>query len=78
VRFHRWFVMALKKIKTNTLKEETKCKPQMDVKYKIRQVLRKIMGYIHMHIHTLKKREKQCKTNKQTKKKKSRRDLSSE
>ena len=58
VRFHRWFVMALKKIKTNTLKEETKCKPQMDVKYKIRQVLRKIMGYIHMHIHTLKKKRK--------------------
>jgi len=35
VRFHRWFVMALKGIKTNTLKHETKGKPQTNDKFKI-------------------------------------------
>ena len=49
VRFHRWFVMAIKGIKTNTLKQETKCLHQTNGKYKIRQILTKIMNYIHTH-----------------------------
>ena len=59
--------MALTGIKTSTLKQETKCKPQTNGKYKIRQVLTKIIGYIHMHAHTEKK--KQCKRKKKKKKK---------
>ena len=51
-RFHKWFVMALKGIKTNTLKQETKCKPQTNGKCKIRQILAKIIEYIQRHIYT--------------------------
>ena len=39
--------MALKGIKTNTLKQEKKCKPQTNSKCKIRKTLTKIMEYIH-------------------------------
>ena len=49
VRFHRWFVMVINGIKTNTLKQETKCLHQTNGKYKIRQILTKIMNYLCTH-----------------------------
>ena len=51
-RFHKWFVMALSEIKTNTQKRETKEEPQTNGSYKIRQILMKIMEYTHINIHT--------------------------
>ena len=50
-RFHKWFVLALSEIKTNTPKQETKDKPQTNGTYKIRQIIIKIMKYTHTHIH---------------------------
>ena len=50
-RFHKWFVMALKGIKTNTQKEKRKGKPQTNGKYKIRQIIAKIMKYTQIYIH---------------------------
>ena len=47
-RFHKWFVMALSEIKTNTQKQESKDEPQTNGSYEIRQIVIKIM---HMHIH---------------------------
>ena len=53
--FHRWFVMALKEIKTNTqnqkTKQETKDKLQTNGKYKIRQIITKIMEYTQIYAH---------------------------
>ena len=51
-RFHKWFVMALSEIKTNTQKQETKDETQINGSYKIRQIIIKIMEYTHIHIHT--------------------------
>ena len=48
--FHKWFVMALREIKTNTPKWETKEEPQINGSYKIRQIIIKIMEYTHIHI----------------------------
>ena len=42
-RFHKWFVMALHEIKTNTPKWETKDELQTNGSYKIRQIIIKIM-----------------------------------
>ena len=42
-RLHRWFVMALSEIKTNTQKGETKDEPKRNGWYKIRQIIIKIM-----------------------------------
>ena len=39
--------MALKRIKTNTQKQETKDTPHTNGKYKIRQTITKIMEYTH-------------------------------
>ena len=50
-RFHKWFVIALKGIKTNTQKEKRKGKPQTNGKYKITQIITKIMKYTHTYIH---------------------------
>ena len=50
-RFHRWFVMALNGIRTNTQKQETKEEPQTNGSYKIRQIIIKIMEYTHIRIH---------------------------
>ena len=50
-RFHKWLVMALSEIKTNTQKQETKDEPQINGSYKIRQIIIKIMEYTHIHIH---------------------------
>ena len=50
-RFHKWFVMALSEIKTSIPKWESKDEPQTNVSYKIRQIIIKIMGYTHIHIH---------------------------
>ena len=36
-RFHKWFVMAVSEIKTNTQKQETKVEPQTNGSYKIMQ-----------------------------------------
>ena len=44
--------MALKERKADTLKPKTKGKSQLNAKYKIRQILIKIMAYIHIHTHT--------------------------
>ena len=49
-RFHRWYVMGLKGIKTNTQKEKKKGKPQTNGKYKIRPLIAKTMKYTHNHI----------------------------
>ena len=43
--------MALSEIKTNIQKQETKDEPQKNGSYKIRQIIIKIMEYIHIHIH---------------------------
>ena len=51
-RIHKWFVMALSEIKTNTSKQETKVEPQTNGSYKIRQIIIKIMNiYIYVYIH---------------------------
>ena len=50
-RFHKWFVMALSEIKTNTQKQETKEEPQTGGSYKIRQIIIKIMEYTHIRIY---------------------------
>ena len=50
-RFHKWFVLTLSEIKTNTPKQETKDEPQTNGTYKIRQIIIKIMEYTHIHIH---------------------------
>ena len=49
--------MALKGIKTNTQKEKRKGKPQTNGKYKIRQIITKIMEYtqIYTHINKMKR-----------------------
>ena len=52
-RFHKWFVIALSKIKTNIQKQETKDEPQTNGSYKIRQIMLKIVEYIHIHAYTL-------------------------
>ena len=44
--------MTLKERKADTLKQKTKGKSQINGKYKIRQILKKIMAYIHIHAHT--------------------------
>ena len=51
-KFHRWFVMAFCKIKTNIQKRETKGEPETNGSYKIKQIIIKIMEYTHIHIHT--------------------------
>ena len=55
LRFHRWFVMTLKEIKTNTqnqkTKQETKDKLQTNGKCKIRQIITKIMEYTQIYAH---------------------------
>ena len=43
--------MALSEIKTNTHKQEAKVEPQKNGSYKIRQIVIKIMEYMHRHIH---------------------------
>ena len=45
--------MALSEIKTNNKyqKRETKDEPQTNGRYKIRQIIIKIMEYMHIHIH---------------------------
>ena len=48
---HRWFIMSLNGIKTNTQKWETKDKPQTNGNYKIRQIIIKIMEYTRTHIY---------------------------
>ena len=44
-RFHKWFVMALSEIKTDTPKSEAKDEPQTNGSYKIKQIIAKIMEY---------------------------------
>ena len=46
-RFHKWFVMALSEIKTNTPKGETKDESQTNGSYKIRQIINNGI-YIYM------------------------------
>jgi len=41
--------MILSEIKTHTPKQETKDEPQTNGGYKIRQIIIKIMKYIHTH-----------------------------
>jgi len=41
--------MALSEIKANTQKRETKDESQTNGSYKIRQIIVKIMEYIHIH-----------------------------
>ena len=53
--FHKWFVMALSEIKINNQKLETKDEPQTNGSYKIRQIITKIMEYIHIHIYPMSK-----------------------
>ena len=43
--------MALSEIKTNIQKWETKDEPQTNGSHKISQMIIKIMGYTHTHIH---------------------------
>ena len=47
-RFHKWFIMALNEIKTNSPKWEAKDEPQTNGCYKIRQIIIKIMEYTHI------------------------------
>ena len=44
--------MALIETKTNIQKQETKDEPQTNGSYKIRQIIIKIMAYIHTRTHT--------------------------
>ena len=53
--FHKWFVMALSEIKTNTQKWETKDEPQTNGSNKIRQIIIRIMEHTHIHIHPISK-----------------------
>ena len=46
-----WFFMALNEIKINTPKGEGKDEPQINVSYKISQVVLKLMEYTHIHIY---------------------------
>jgi len=55
--------MALSEIKTNTQKRETKDEPQTNGSYKIRQIIIKIVEYMHIHICPLAK-SKQSNKNK--------------
>ena len=48
-RFDKWFVLALREIKTNIQKWEAKDEPQTNGSYKIRQIVIKIMEYAHIH-----------------------------
>ena len=50
-RFHRWFVMALSEIKINTQKWEIKDGLHTNGRYKISQIIIKIIEYIHVRIH---------------------------
>ena len=50
-RFHKWFSMALSEIKTNIQNQEAKDELQKSGRYKIRQIIIKIMKYTHIHIH---------------------------
>ena len=43
--------MALSEIKTNIQKLETKDEPETNGSYKIRQIIIKIVEYIHIHIY---------------------------
>ena len=45
----RWFAIALSEIKTNIQKWATKDESQTNGSYKIRQIIIKIMAYIHIH-----------------------------
>ena len=54
-------------IKTNIPKRETKDEPQTNGSYKIRQIIIKIMEYIHIHIHPRVKSKQSNKTKIQTK-----------
>ena len=51
-RFHKWCVVALSEIKTNTPNRETRDELQTNGNYKIRQIIIKIMEYTHTHTHT--------------------------
>ena len=51
-KFHKWFVMALTESKTNIQKLETNDESLTNGSYKIRQIIFKIMEYIHIHIHS--------------------------
>ena len=42
---------ALSEIKTNIHKQEAKDEPQTNGSYKIKQIITKIMEYMHTHIH---------------------------
>ena len=44
--------MALSEIKTDIQKQEMKDESQTNGSYKIKQIIIKIMGYIHIHIHS--------------------------
>ena len=46
--------MALSEIKTNIQKRETKDESQANGRYKIRQIIIKIMEYTHVHISKIK------------------------
>ena len=48
-RFHKWCVVALSEIKTNTPNRETRDELQTNGNYKIRQIIIKIMEYTHTH-----------------------------
>ena len=48
-KFHKWFVMALSEIKTNTPNWETKDELQTNSSYKIRQIIIKIIEYTHIY-----------------------------
>ena len=48
-RFHKWFVMALREIKTNIQRRETKDESQTNGSYKIRQIIIMIMGYTYTY-----------------------------
>ena len=58
--------MALKGIKTNILKQETKDKPQANGKYKIKHILTKTMEYIY-RIYTYKQNQNTAKRKKESK-----------
>jgi len=62
-RVHKWSVLTLSEIKTNTHKQEAKVEPQKNGSYKIRQIVINIMEYMHRHIHPWAK-WKQSKNNK--------------
>ena len=58
--------MALKGIKTNLLKQETKDKPQTNGKYKIRHIPTKTMEYIY-RIYTHKQNQNTARRKKESK-----------